>query len=127
MKALDASYVAGFLDGDGSIHFQLSAEGIKIRVLYPSERFFLAEYVGPFGWRRSSASSEAATCEIEARNQLSRHHQRTIAARLADSRRALCNLQARSTYGKLYQIIPRLERLRDEDCSCNFHVKSMRS
>jgi hypothetical protein len=23
MKALDASYVAGFLDGDGSIHFQL--------------------------------------------------------------------------------------------------------
>jgi hypothetical protein len=23
MRALDASYVAGFLDGDGSIHFQL--------------------------------------------------------------------------------------------------------
>ena len=23
MRAIDASYVAGFLDGDGSIHFQL--------------------------------------------------------------------------------------------------------
>jgi hypothetical protein len=27
MRALDASYVAGFLDGDGSIHFQLVRQG----------------------------------------------------------------------------------------------------
>ena len=39
MNALDASYVAGFLDGDGSIHFQLVRQkeyrfGYYIRARY---------------------------------------------------------------------------------------------
>ena len=48
MRALEASYVAGFLDGDGSIHFQLVKQkeyrfGFYIR----ASVCFLAKYVGP--------------------------------------------------------------------------------
>ena len=43
MRALDASYVAGFLDGDGSIHFQLVRQqeyrfGFYIRASTSSRR-----------------------------------------------------------------------------------------
>ena len=48
MRALEASYVAGFLDGDGSIHFQfVRQEGVSIRVLHPIECFVLAEHPPP--------------------------------------------------------------------------------
>ena len=68
MDVSTASYIAGFLDGDGSIHFQLVKQkeyrfGFYIRASISFSQSTSARQ----GLERSSRCSEGvATCEIEA-------------------------------------------------------------
>ena len=68
MRASQAAYLAGFLDGDGSIHLQLVRQqeykfGFYIRT---SMSFSQAPLLG-MAWKQSRSSSGAAICGIAVR------------------------------------------------------------
>ena len=68
MDVSTASYVAGFLDGDGSIHFQLVKQK-EYRFGYYIRASISFSQSTPLGrvWSESRRCSEAVgTCEIEA-------------------------------------------------------------